>query len=287
MKSLRAIAAAGLVIGLGACRPAGSDNASSGSLSVFVSIPPQAYFVERVAGERVRVEVLLPPGRSPETFAPTPRQLGRLARSRAYFTIGVPFESELRKRVAASFPDVQVIETNRDLPGAERPADADPHTWLDPKLARMQVEAIGEALCRLDPPHAAEYERNAGVFRRELDRLDARITAGFEPLAAREFYVFHPAYGCFAAAYGLKQSAVQVEGKAPSARKLVRLIERARAAGVRTLFVQPQFESRSVDAVAEAIGAAVVPLDPLARDYVGNLDQMAARIKRALSAAGK
>ena len=287
MKSLRAIVPACLLIGLGACRPAASDNASSGSLSVFVSIPPQAYFVERVAGERVRVEVLLPPDRSPETFAPTPRQLGRLARSRAYFTIGVPFEAILRKRIAENFPDVQVIETDRDLPGGERLGDADPHTWLDPKLARIQVTAIGEALCRLDPSHAAEYERNGDVFRRELDRLDARIAAAFETLETREFYVFHPAYGCFAGAYGLTQSAVQVEGKAPSARQLVRLIERARAAGVRTLFVQPQFESRSVDAVAEAIGAVVVPLDPLVRDYVSNLDQMAARIKSALSAAGK
>ena len=94
-------------------------------------------------------------------------------------------------------------------------------------------------------------------------------------------YVFHPSYGYFADAYGLRQIAVEMGGKEPGARQLARLIHRAKEDGVRVIFVQPQFSKSSARTIAEAIGGAVVPLDPLARDYLENLERMARDIEKA------
>jgi zinc transport system substrate-binding protein len=99
--------------------------------------------------------------------------------------------------------------------------------------------------------------------------------------------VFHPAYGYFGDAYGLKQIAIQLGGKEPTARQLAKLIQLAKEEGVRVLFVQPQFSKKSAEALAKAIGGAVIPLDDLAPDYLRNLQDMAVKLDSALQAQKK
>ncbi len=95
-------------------------------------------------------------------------------------------------------------------------------------------------------------------------------------------YVFHPAFGYFADAYGLIQVPIEIEGKEPGARQLSKLIDRAKKDRVKVIFVQPQFSARSAEAVAKAIGGVVVPIDDLGRDYLANLESIAAAIERGL-----
>jgi zinc transport system substrate-binding protein len=275
----------------------GGGRATDGRLPVFVSILPQAFFVERVGGDRVRVDVLVQPGQSPATYSPTPRQLADLARARALFSAGVPFEAGLLPRVRASLPGLRVVDTLSGIEvrtmAAGHQCDGhgdhrhdhgagDPHVWLDPMLVKRQARTIRDALGELDPKGQAGFEANCAAFEKELDALHAELTAALAPLRGREIFVFHPAYGYFCAAYGLKQVAVEVEGKAPGARQLARLIDSAQQRGVRVIFVQPQFSRKSARSVAAAIGGAVVDMDPLARDYLANMREMASRIKAAL-----
>jgi zinc transport system substrate-binding protein len=121
----------------------------------------------------------------------------------------------------------------------------------------------------------------------DLDRLDARLRESLAPLKGRDFFVYHPAFGYFADAYGLRQIPVEIEGKEPTARQLARLIDRARAEGVRVIFVQPQFSAKSAQAIATAIGGSVIPLDDLAKDYLANLAAMAEKVRGALAAEKK
>ncbi len=259
-------------------------------LSLFVSIQPQAYFVERVGGSYVEVEVLVGPGQSPATFEPTPKQMARLTRADAYFRIGVPFEKRLLAKIQTAFPDLRVIDTHqgiklRTMEHGHHNGGFDPHIWLDPKLVKVQAASVCEELCRLDPANAAEYKESLSAFRADLDEVDARISRALEPLKGRKFYVFHPSYGYFGDAYGLTQVAVEVEGKEPGARQLADLMDQAREDSVKVIFVQPQFSAKSAEAVAKAIGGTVVPLDPLARDYLKNLEDIAGKIVQGL--AGK
>jgi len=286
-------------------------------LHVFVSIPPQAYFVEKVGGDHVRVEVLVQPGQSPHVFTPTTDQVARLARSRIYFRIGLPFEDRLVAKIRATHAGLKIADTTSGIEyrrmqpahhndhdaGAhsghethesaeaghaagehDHPAGApDPHTWLNPRNVMIMARHIAEALEEADPAHAPDYERNLKAFQKELAETDARLKEALAPLRGREFMVFHPAFGYFADAYGLRQLPVEIEGKDPDARSLARLIETARARKIRVIFVQPQFSPRRAEAIAEAIGGSVVSMDPLARDYLKNLEEMARKVKRALA----
>jgi zinc transport system substrate-binding protein len=164
----------------------------------------------------------------------------------------------------------------------EAAGQPDPHTWLNPLLAKIQARTICDTLVELDPPHADAYRRNLADFQADLDRVHAKIAAALAPLKGREIFVFHPAFGYFTDAYGLKQVAVEIEGKEPTAKQIGKLIERARAAQVKVIFVQPQFPRKSAEAIAAAIGSAVVPMDDLPRDYLKNLEQMAEAIKAGL-----
>ncbi|UCD29344.1 MAG: zinc ABC transporter substrate-binding protein [Planctomycetota bacterium] len=278
-----------------------SGETPSKDIKTFVSIMPQAYFVERVGGPSVEVEVLVAPGQSPATFEPTPRQMAALAGADVYFRIGLPFEDQLLAAIAAINEGLPVIDTREGI--ELRPMDEsghegddhehdqhgrfDPHVWLDPELVQVQARNIMAGLAKLNPAGKVEYEKNLRQFQAELADLDSTIAQILAPLKGREIYVFHPSYGYFAGAYGLKQVAVETGGKEPGARQLADLIERAIRDSVRVVFVQPQFSQKSAKTIAEAIGGAVVPLDPLARDYLANLGRMARAIERGLMGDGK
>ena len=278
---------------------------------VIVSILPQAYFVERVGGEFVDVEVLVGPGQSPHTYEPTPKQLAALSRAKLYFRIGIDCENSLVPRIEQVFKDIRIVDLRRRVPlrtltaseleadkdhaahehgeaGEKQPAESpagrpDPHIWLNPLLVKIQAQTICDALTEIDPAHAAQYRQNLSVFRADLDRVHATIRESLAPLKGAQVFVYHPAFGYFTDAYELQQVPVEIDGREPAAKQLTELIERAKAAGVRVIFVQPQFSKKSAEAVAQAIGGAVVPLDDLSRDYLKNLEDIAAKIKAALA----
>lgn len=265
------------------------------AVRVFVSVPPQAGLVERLGGDQVEVEVMVPPGRSPATYEPTPRQMARLARARLYVRVGVPFERGFIGGLRQSHPELRIVDQRagvalltsdgKPLAGKDTNA-ADHHVWLDPKRLGKQAANIAGGLEAVDPERAGSYRANLKRLQTKLEALDARLTLLLAPFRGEELFVFHPAYTYFAASYGLEQVAVETGGKEPSARRLAALIERARRAGARVVFVQPQFSKKSARLVAEAIGGTVVPMDPLARDVIANLEAMAIEVARTLAERG-
>jgi zinc transport system substrate-binding protein len=266
---------------------ASAAKAPAGKIRTFVSILPQAYFVERIGGLYCDVDVLVGPGQSPATYEPTPRQMAKLGRSQVYFRIGVPFERGLIPKISSVFKDLKIVDMRngvklRYFRRSKGSQVADPHIWLDPKLVKIQAATIRKALSDIDPAHAAVFEKNLQAFQVDLDRIDARIAAILAPLKGSKVYVFHPAFGYFCGSYGLTQVAVEIEGKEPGPRQLTELIEKARADGVKVIFVQPQFAEKGAEAIAREIGAGVVPINPLPRDYLKGLEDMAAVIKEAL-----
>jgi len=158
----------------------------------------------------------------------------------------------------------------------------DPHFWMNPKNMEIMAGTICEELKRIDPAGAKEYDRNLSLLRADLESLDREIAKKLAPLKGRAIFVYHPAFGYFMDRYGLKQRAVEIQGKSPRAKKLAELIAAARAENVKVIFVQPQFSRRSADRVAKAIDGVVVPLDSLAEDYMSNLRRMAEKIARSL-----
>ncbi len=287
------IAAVFIIFGLVVA--AGSTLRAADRISVFVSIVPQQYFVEKIGGSRVVVTVMVKPGASPATYEPRPRQMAQLSRTAVYFAIGVPFESVWLEKIAAANPAMKVVHTEAGIKklfmqtgphtgaGPRRPGIADPHIWLSPPLVKIQARHIADALQSLDPEHRSIYETNYQYFSNELDALHAELKQRFAARHGRSFMVFHPSWGYFAQAYGLQQVAVEIEGKNPKPAQLKKLIQNAAARQVRAIFVQPQFSTRTARLIANAVGAKVIIADPLAADWANNLRTVAAKIEVALS----
>jgi zinc transport system substrate-binding protein len=286
-----------LLLALGVVPAALGQGPTPEKLHVAVSILPEAYFVERVGGDLVSVQVLVGPGQSPHAYDVTPRQLEELSRAKVYFRIGIACEDTLLPRIERLSKGLKVVDLRTNVPLRRMGADEagaegehagrpDPHIWLSPVLVKTQAQTICDALVAADPGHAEQYRKNLADFQQDLDRVHARIAAALAPLKGREIFVFHPAFGYFADAYGLKQVPVEIEGREPTAKQLAALIARAKADGVKVIFVQPQFPVKAAEAVAQAIGGAVVPMDDLSRDYLKNLEDMADKIKVALEKPG-
>lgn len=278
-------------------------------LRIQVSIPPLKYLVERVGGARVDVGVVVEAGQSPETYEPTPRQVGALANADVFFGVGMPLEAAWRRQLrqsasagpewidlAASLPARGVVDEQEEeadahdhagddaASGTHRNHDGiDPHVWLSPRNARHMTSVIADVLGRAAPGSVDRFNANARELASELESLDGEIAELLKASEVDAFLVYHPAWGHFARAYGLEQISIEREGKEPGPRGLVGIIRRARDMGIATIFVDPRHGDRLARTVAEAIDARLEVLDPLAYDYQDNLRHAAQAISASRS----
>ncbi|MDO9566986.1 MAG: zinc ABC transporter substrate-binding protein [Candidatus Desulfaltia sp.] len=274
-----------------------SKKSDTEKIKVFVSILPQAYFVERVGGSRVDVSVMVGPGQSPATYEPMPRQMVELGKAKLFFRIGVPFEDVWMDRISRAHPKLKVIDTRRgvqlfpmkthhhheDTQHDERGRSRkDPHIWLSLKLVKIQAKNICDALISVDGVCGEYYRENLKAFQDDLDKLDVEIAQNLKGAGVRKFMVFHPAWGYFARDYDLEQIPVEIGGKDPGAKELVNLIEDAKNDGIKIIFVQKQFSEKSAEALADAIGGKIIQIDPLAKDYLNNMKMIAETFRMAI-----
>ena len=260
--------------------------------NVFVSILPQKYFAERVAGEHVKVSVMVGKGQSPATYEPTPKQMVLLNKSQLYFQIGVPFESIWIDAISKLNSQLKIIDCCTELSTgqseghyhdyhrekentkegyAKKENAIDPHIWTSPANAKYIALKMKKALIDSYPVYANEFESNCSKLIEDLDKLDRDIKSRLAQLNNRYIIVSHPSWGYYAEAYDLIQLPIEVEGKEVRAKSLVNLIEFARSKNIKRVFVQKQFNKNSAEIIAREIDADVIELDPLDEDYIANL----------------
>jgi len=158
----------------------------------------------------------------------------------------------------------------------------DPHIWLAPALVKAQADTILNALQQIDPAHKEVLAANHSEFVSRIDQLDHDLKQLFAGKKGLKFMVFHPAWGYFAHAYGLEQVPVEIEGKEPKPAQLKELIKHSKEKGIRVVFVQPQFSTKSAEVLAKEIGGQVVFANPLAEDWMANLREVAGKFKAAI-----
>ena len=254
------------------------EPASSEKLQVTVSILPQKYFVERIGGEYVDVNVMVLPGESPATYEPKPNQLKALSQAGAYFSIGVPFEDAWMDRIAAANPGMMIVDTTTGIdrmPMGSGEENLDPHIWLSPKLVKVQARTIYDALAQVDCAHEPEYQANLERFRADVDNLDTDIRNMLDGVPNRKLMVLHPSWSYFACEYGLEMIPIEVGGQEPSAAEMADLVTRARNEGITVVFAQPEFSIRDAETIAQEIGGKVLLISPLASDWLNNMRSVA------------
>ena len=295
----RKIAVVTLIL-LGFNHPA---TALSKPVSVFVTILPQKYLVQQIGKELVEVQVLVPPGASPHIYEPKPGQMRAISKADLYFALGVPFEKRWLERISAASSKMRVVPTDQGIEklpmlhhaheaevddhhdeGGHEAGDSglDPHIWLSPTLVRLQAGVILAALQETRPARAAVFRTHFDHFISRLGALDTRLRQTFSGKSGLAFMVYHPSWGYFASDYGIRQIPIELEGKNPKPAQLQALIQQARQMGIKVIFVQPQFSTKSAELIARAIGGQVVFADPLAEDWMANLNTVADGFRAAL-----
>lgn len=288
-------------VSLMGCTPESTSrsNQSSDRLGITVSIAPQKYFVERIGGDRVNVNVMIRAGIDPHTYEPKPEQLRSLSESQIYFSIGTSLEEAWIDRLAGVNSQMAIVDTSQgveklpmvehehghseDKEHEEERETLDSHIWLSPQRVKVQARTIYESLVELDPSHEEEYRANLESFLQDIGTLDKEIRQTLAGLKQRKFMVFHPEWGYFAKDYGLEMISIEVNGTEPSAAELADLIAEAKEEDIRVIFVQPEFSTKSAETIAREINGQVIPISAFSPDWSDNLRQVSAELAKTLN----
>jgi len=259
-----------LTLGWGACAP--MDAPRPGAPVVVVTIFPVADLAARVAGDALQVETLLPPRASLHTWEATPGQIRSLRHAVGYVTVGGGLDGWL-EGLGEDTPGLETLRLTDGMAlrrGGHTPAGdetGDPHVWLDPILVRDQlIPRLTAFLAELAPGAQADGVRARGAAVADsLTALDAEIRSELAALPRRGFIATHEAWRYFAARYDLHDlgSLYEGPGHEPSAQGLARLVDAARATGLRAVLTEPQLAETAARALADEVGAEVVLVDPL------------------------
>ncbi|MDD2515180.1 MAG: zinc ABC transporter substrate-binding protein [Proteiniphilum sp.] len=283
-----------------------SDKAEKPLLTV--TIEPQRYFLEQLAGEDYRINTLVPPGTSPETYEPSPSVMIDLGKSAIYFRVGdLGFEKVWSARLVENNPDVNIVDCSvgielmagdlhdhdhdhgdhgdhaghADHSGQDHtPGALDPHVWSSPRAMRIFARNMLDALVKTNPERAEFYQENHRLLTEKIDAVDSTLTALLNKAPSRSFIIYHPALGYLARDYGLQQHSIEFEGKSPSPAQLKELVDLARQEEINTLFVQRGFDLKNGEVIARELGAELFEIDPLRYEWDYELIRIATILSR-------
>jgi ABC-type lipoprotein release transport system permease subunit/ABC-type Zn uptake system ZnuABC Zn-binding protein ZnuA len=244
--------------------------------TISVTIEPQRYFVERIAGNHFAVNTVVPVGQSPETYDPAPHEMIRIAQSRAYLQIGrIGFEQAWMGAIRDNNPNLPFFDLSLNVNWIENDDEGhahhgdihhdhlDPHIWTSPRNARLIAMNTLMAVATIDIANQPEYTANWQKLVAEIDITERALRTMLDTLTHRAFVIYHPALTYFADDFDLIQLAIEADGKEPSAASMRALVDRARAEDVRVVFVQQEFDRKHAEQLATTIGARVVAINPL------------------------
>ncbi len=247
--------------------------------TISVTIEPLRYFTEAIAGDKFKVASIVPKGSSPETYDPTPQQLVSLNKSEAYLRIGyIGFEHTWMDKLRANAPNMQVFdmskgidlihenEDDRKEEGHSHEGGIEPHIWNSAENALIISQNIYDALCQLDSANNLYYAHRLDSLQKIIRQTDLRVRELLQD-ADSAFMIYHPALSYYARDYGLLQIPIEKGGKEPSPAYLRHLIRQAREHGVRVVFVQPEFDMRNAQLIADETKTKIVPINPLNYDW--------------------
>lgn len=271
----------------------GQQSADKNKLQVAASFYPMAEFASAVGGQRVQVACLVPDGAEPHDWEPSPKDLTRLGRAQVFVYNGMVEPWAQQALDALSERKIIPLEAGHDL--FARGGKQDPHVWVSPKKAVVEVQRITEVLCEVDTKHTDDYKANSRAYIAKLEQLDKKLAAVAQKAPRKVFVTAHAAFGHLAADYGLRQLSVAgISAEAePTPGDLQRLIATVKREKVRYVFFETLTDPKIAKLVAQETGAQTAVLDPLegldeegrkqGLDYLKIMEQNIANLEKALN----
>lgn len=278
-----------LFVVLIACQP----KQKSDEELVTVSILPQKYFVNQIAGDLLQVNVLVPPGSSPHNYSILPSQMKDMAKSKVWLQIGLlTFEDALKDKLADINKALSIVNCSAGIDpiaGSECEEEGhdhehahheayDPHVWLAPAESKIIALNTVNALKTGFPQHATVFDANYERFISKIDSVSTLIEQKLTSLTNRNILIFHPTLGYYARQYGLQQTALELDGKEPSPKHMKAIVDLAREQNIRVIFIQKEFDVENAQQLAREIGGEVMIIDPLDYDWEKQLQDITDKI---------
>lgn len=256
--------------------------------TITVSLEPQKYFLDKIVGDKMRVECLLKNGANPENYEPAMNDLIVLQRSVAFIKMGnVGFEQVLVDKLAQNNKSLPVYDSSHGIDfimgthdccehhnhnhehaeecgeGHHHASSADPHTWTSVKNAKIIARNMLDVVLEIDSVNADYYNENYIRLAASLDSLDNYALSMLASHNGDAFLVWHPSLSYFARDYGLEQITIGQIGKELSAKQLQEQIDDARSHDARVFFFQKEFDSQQASVLNSQIGAEMITINPL------------------------
>jgi len=171
--------------------------------------------------------------------------------------------------------DQNTLTSNLSLADHDHDEGADPHTWLSLTKAEKMIEHLFSEIVETDPDNKDLYSENADEYITELQDLHQEISEKMEPYHGEKFLIYHPSMGYFADDYGLEQLAVEIDGEDPGPGQIAGIIDIAKEENINVVFVSPQFDDDAAKTIADEIDGEAESLNPLAEDYLDNIEDIA------------
>ena len=267
------------------------DTINEKKINVVVSIPPEAEFVEKIGGDKVKVTVMVPPGANPHTYEPLPEQLKNVSGAKMYAQVGsgIEFENVWMDKINSMNKNMIIVNCSKGIefiPNADNDEahenQYDTHVWVSPRNAKIMVENIYQGLIKVDPANKDYYKTNKDKYLQELDYNDKKINESLRADKNRKIMVYHPAWGYFCRDYGLTQIAIEKNGKEPTPQGITSLIDQAKKENIKIIFISPQFSRNNAETIASEIGGHVITVDDLDKNYIKNLNNVANAFRNSL-----
>jgi zinc transport system substrate-binding protein len=256
-------------------RPALQDRQEQEKITVVASFYPLYEFASKIVGDRAEVSSLVPAGVEPHDWEPTAEDVSKGRTADVLIINGAGFERWVNDLEAKFIVNTsEGIEFNYEEENEAGTANehghegngVNPHVWLDPMLAKHQVDKIRDAMTRSDPANADYFNQNAVRFTTELDSLDAFIRAELASCDKLDFIAFHDAFIYFSERYGLMQHSIQ--GVSPEGeilpQTIQQIIELANGLDINVIYSEDLIDSRLADTIANEIpDGKVLVLSPI------------------------
>lgn len=254
---------------------------------ISVTIEPQRYFAEKIAGDKFTLHTVVPAGQSPETYDPTPQQMVEIGKSQAYFQIGpIGFEMAWMESIRQNNPNVKFFDLSEGMSFIQSEehhhehhqegevcehdhhhGPQDPHIWSSFHGARIIARNTLNAFVSLDEANKEFYTQNYGKLVAEIEETEQQVVQMLKPVLSRAFIIYHPALTYFAREFNLLQLCIEMDGKEPSPAQLKDLVETARLHNARVVFIQQEFDQKNAEIIARETGCDLVTINPLAYDW--------------------
>lgn len=259
-------------------------------LLVYTSFYAMYDFARTIAGEYAHVENLVPVGVEVHDWEPSPADMIKLEEADVFIYSGKGMESWCDGVLSSlSNENLLAVETAAHIAVHEEDGHTDPHVWLDPANAILQLEAIADALSQKDPANEAHYRENLAVQTEKLLALDTAYRTELGALPNKAIVVSHKAYGYLCNAYGLEQIAAEglsADSDASPA-QLARIIETMQQNNIRHIFFAELTRSKALETIQAETGAQALVLNPFEGDsqghsYLAVMEENLASLKTAL-----